>query len=96
LSADFNEARFEHVAQWNAERERIEMHLLSLDDQVVTVEALRLQVGFARGELMLTEISVKFRTSGVEVELASAGFDLVEMWTDPDGDFALSLARPRL
>jgi L-histidine N-alpha-methyltransferase len=96
LNADFDEAWFDHVALWDAEHEWIEMHLLSLRDQVVTVDALDLQVSFARGELMRTEISAKFRTAGVEQELVAAGFELVQMWTDPDGDFALSLARPRI
>ena len=93
LGADFEESWFEHVALWNAEREWIEMHLLSLRDQVVTVEDLDLQVRFARGELMRTEISAKFRPEGVQRELAEAGMELVHFWTDPAGDFALSLAR---
>ena len=42
---------------------------------------------------MRTEISAKFRRAGIESELAAAGFALVELWTDPHDDFALSLAR---
>jgi L-histidine Nalpha-methyltransferase len=95
LGADFDESWFEHVALWNAERDWIEMHLLSLRDQLVTIEDLELQVSFARGELMRTEISAKFRPDGIRTELAEAGLDLVRFWTDPRGDFALSLARPR-
>lgn len=95
LSADFEESWFEHIALWNAEHEWIEMHLLSLRDQVVTVADLGLEVIFARGELMRTEISAKFRPEGIESELADAGFDIVKGWTDPDGDFRLTLARPR-
>ena len=93
LGADFEESWFEHVALWNAEREWIEMHLLSLRDQIVTIEDLDLEVRFARGELMRTEISAKFRPEVVQRELADAGMELVHFWTDPDGDFALSLAR---
>ncbi|MDT4920175.1 MAG: L-histidine Nalpha-methyltransferase [Pseudonocardiales bacterium] len=95
LSADFEESWFEHVALWNADREWIEMHLLSLRDQLVTVGDLDLQVPFARGELMRTEISAKFRPDGIRAELDAAGFELVRFWTDPAGDFGLSLARPR-
>jgi L-histidine N-alpha-methyltransferase len=93
LGADFEEAWFEHVALWNAEREWIEMHLLSLRDQVVTIDDLDLEVRFARGELMQTEISAKFRPEGIRAELADAGLELVHFWTDPADDFALSLAR---
>jgi L-histidine N-alpha-methyltransferase len=95
LGADFDESWFEHVALWNADREWIEMHLLSLRDQVVTIADLDLQVRFARGELMRTEISAKFRPAGIEQELADAGLELGQFWTDPTGDFGLSLARPR-
>ncbi|MDT4942382.1 MAG: L-histidine Nalpha-methyltransferase, partial [Pseudonocardiales bacterium] len=95
LSADFEESWFEHVALWNADREWIEMHLLSLRDQLVTVGDLDLQVPFAREELMRTEISAKFRPDGIRAELDAAGFELVRFWTDPAGDFGLSLARPR-
>ncbi len=95
LDADFEESWFEHVALWNAEREWIEMHLLSLRDQIVTIADLGLQVPFARGELMRTEISAKFRPEGVARELSDAGLEIVRFWTDPAGDFELSLSRLR-
>jgi L-histidine Nalpha-methyltransferase len=95
LGADFDEAWFEHVALWNAEREWIEMHLLSLRDQVVTIADLDMRVPFARGELMRTEISAKFRPEGVRRELEEARLELIRFWTDPGGDFGLSLARLR-
>ena len=41
---------------------------------------------------MRTEISAKFRRDGVESELAAAGLALARWWTDPAGDFALSLS----
>ena len=57
-----------------------------------TLRELGLNVEFAAGEEMRTEISAKFRREGVERELAAAGFQLTEWWTDPAGDFALSLS----
>lgn len=94
LGADFEESWFEHVALWSDEDEWIEMHLLSLRDQVVTVTDLELQVDFARGELMRTEISAKFRPDGLGRELAAAGLEVARFWTDPRGDFGLTLCRP--
>jgi L-histidine N-alpha-methyltransferase len=41
---------------------------------------------------MRTEISAKFRRERVEAELAGSGLALGAWWTDPDGDFALSLS----
>lgn len=94
LDADFNVDAFAHVALWNPVEEWIEMHLRSERDQVVHVAALDLQVDFAAGELMRTEISTKFRRDGVSAELAAAGLRLTHWWTDPAGDFALSMAVP--
>ena len=52
-------------------------------------------MSFERGEDILTEISAKFRRATVAAELGTAGFELAHWWTDPAGDFALSLAFPR-
>lgn len=95
LGADFDTAEFEHVARWNEKEEWIEMRLRSRVDQRVRVDALDLEVGFDAGEEMRTEISAKFRREGLERELAAAGFDPAHWWTDPDGDFSLSLSTAR-
>jgi L-histidine N-alpha-methyltransferase len=95
LGADFDIDAFEHVAIFDSEREWIEMRLRSTRAQMVRVRALDLDVSFAAGEEMRTEVSAKFTRARVERELAAAGMDLTEWWTDPQGDFALSLARTR-
>jgi L-histidine N-alpha-methyltransferase len=93
LAADFVPDRFEHVAMWDAEAEWIEMRLRSAGAQRVMVAGLGIEVDFADGEEMRTEISAKFRREVVERELAGAGLELHHWWTDPAGDFALSLSR---
>jgi L-histidine Nalpha-methyltransferase len=92
LDADFVPDRFDHVACWCPEPEWVEMRLRSRGDQAVHVGELGLDVRFDDGEEMRTEISSKFRRPGVERELAAAGFQLAHWWTDPAGDFALSLS----
>jgi L-histidine N-alpha-methyltransferase len=94
LDADFDPDRFAHVARWDPHEEWIEMRLRADRDHRVRVGALDLEVDFAAGEEMRTEISSKFRRERVVEELAAAGLELVEWWTDPAGDFALSLSRP--
>ena len=94
LQARFDPARFAHVALWNEEDSRIEMRLRSLDDQVVVIGDLGLEVPFAAGEDLLTEISTKFTRSGVEAELFEAGFVVDAMWEAPEGEFLLTLATP--
>ena len=92
LSADFDPEAFAHVARFDPDAEWIEMRLRSLREQTVTIGALDLVVTFADGEEVRTEISAKFRREGVERELIDAGFRLAGWWTDPAGDFALSLS----
>lgn len=92
LAADFDLDAFEHVALWDDANEWIEMRLRALTDQRVRIADLDLDVAFAAGEEMRTEISAKFRPEGVEAELADVGLELAGWWTDARGDFALSLA----
>jgi L-histidine N-alpha-methyltransferase len=94
LGADFEPDEFDHVAVWDAEQEWIEMRLRSRRHQLVHVTALPLTVAFERGEEMRTEISAKFRRTGVEAELAAAGLRMTHWWTDRAQDFALSLSVP--
>jgi L-histidine N-alpha-methyltransferase len=92
LKADFDPDAFAHVAVWDARAEWIEMRLRSLRDQRVHVELLNLDVSFARGEELRTEVSAKFRQDTVAHEIARAGLRLSQWWTDADRDFALSLS----
>jgi L-histidine N-alpha-methyltransferase len=92
VDADFVPERFDHVAVWNAEDEWIEMRLRSAEHQRVRVAALDLDLEFGDGEEIRTEVSAKFRRAKVDEELTAAGLQLAEWWTDPAGDFAVSLS----
>jgi L-histidine N-alpha-methyltransferase len=94
LEADFEPDQFKHVAVWDAQNEWIEMRLRSRRAQTVRIEQLDLEVSFASGEEMRTEISAKFRQERLAAELGAAGLTLDHFWTDESGDFSLSLARP--
>jgi L-histidine Nalpha-methyltransferase len=94
LGADFDVNGFDHVAFWDAEREWIEMRLRSRRRQTVRFPDLDLTVHFAQREELRTEISAKFTPTRVRGDLAAAGLELVDWFTDEDELFALSLARP--
>ncbi|MGY1652916.1 L-histidine N(alpha)-methyltransferase [Geodermatophilus sp. SYSU D01119] len=94
LGAEVDPDAFEHVALWDPDAEWIEMRLRARSDQVVAVPALGLEVPFAAGEDLRTEVSAKFRREGVEAELAAAGLAMTHWWTDPAGDFGVSLSVP--
>ena len=93
LGADFDVQNYEHVALWDPDNEWIEMRLRSTVPARVSLAELDLDIVVEAGEEIRTEISAKFRREGVERELANAGFSLDCWWTDPEGRFALSLAR---
>ena len=94
LDADFDERRFTHVAVFEKDASQIEMRLRATETHTVRVNALALDVAFEAGEEMRTEVSAKFTREQVLSELRGAGLRLARWWTDPDGDFALLLARP--
>jgi L-histidine N-alpha-methyltransferase len=94
LDANFDVDAFAHVARWDPVEEWIEMRLRADRAQTVVIGRLGMDVHFGEGEELRTEISAKFRHQGVERELASAGLQLTEWWTDHAGDFALSLSTP--
>jgi L-histidine Nalpha-methyltransferase len=94
LGADFDLDGFEHVALWDPANEWIEMRLRATAEQRARVRDLDLDVHFAAGEEMRTEVSAKFRRAGVEAELAAAGLAMRAWWTDAGERFGLSLSVP--
>ena len=92
LRADFDVDGFEHAAVFDEAAQWIEMHLVSQRDQSVRIEELDLDVAFVAGEILRTEISAKFTPGGVTEELHAAGIEVIEQWTDEDGDFLLTVA----
>jgi len=92
LGADFDLDRFQHVARYDAEAERMDIRLRSLADQEVRLDGLDLEIAFAAGEEMRTEISTKFTRERLEAAYAGAGMELRGWFADSAGDYALSLA----
>ena len=93
LGANFNVEAFEHVAFFDRQQEWVEMRLRALEPQEVRLEALDLDITFAHREEMRTEISAKFTRERLTADLAAAGLQLEELYTDPEDLFAVTLAR---
>ena len=81
---------FRHVARWNDDRARIEMHLEATRDADFTVDGRPFQV--AAGETIHTENSHKYGPRDARILLRGGGWTPVAEWTDPDGLFAVILA----
>jgi L-histidine Nalpha-methyltransferase len=92
LGADFDPSRFRHNAVWDEAEECMDIGIVSLCAQRVTIADLGIAVEFAEGEKLHTQISAKFRPERLTAELTAAGFDPVRFWTDEAGEFSLSLS----
>ena len=91
LGGTFDLAAFDHRAVWNADEQRIEMHLVSTREQTAGVAAAEAEVHFARGERIWTESSYKYTADGVIDMAAEAGFATRDQWIDGEAKFALTL-----
>ena len=81
---------FRHVARWNDDRARIEMHLEATRDIDFTVDGR--PFGMKAGETIHTENSHKYGSRDARILLRGGGWTPVAEWTDPDGLFAVILA----
>jgi uncharacterized SAM-dependent methyltransferase len=91
LGGDFDVSAFAHRAVWKADAQRIEMHLLSLNDQVVRIPAADAIVCFRAGEWIWTESSYKYTPGQIVGMSATAGLATREQWIDDEAQFALTL-----
>jgi dimethylhistidine N-methyltransferase len=87
LQADFNLARFRHLACYNAAQSRVEMHLVSTTAQQVTVAGRSFE--FREGETIHTENSYKYSVDEFRALAVRAGFDPAQCWTDDAGLFSI-------
>lgn len=110
LGSNFDVSAWRHVAFFNTQASRIEMHLEATRPQVVqwpdaaatplgttgTTPASTPQIAqrrFDSGERILTEYSYKWQPERFQRLLHDAGFDDVQVWTDPQSWFAVMLAQ---
>ncbi len=80
LGADFELKHFGHYAFYNPTQGRVEMHLVSLRNQVVHLGEA--EIAFKLGESVWTESSYKYTLAEFAQLAASAGFTVEQVWTD--------------
>jgi dimethylhistidine N-methyltransferase len=80
LGADFDLAAFEHHAFYNAERNRIEMHLASTRRQKVRICGTT--IDFRAGETIHTENSYKYTVESFQALAHGSGWSPLAVWTD--------------
>ncbi len=87
LGGDFDLDAFDHLAIWNAEMSRMEMHLVSRANQIVN--AARHTFAFKAGERLHTENSHKFTIQSFADLAAQAGWSLNREWISAAPQFAV-------
>lgn len=87
LGADFNVGQYKHHAFFNEKKHRIEMHLVSLQQQNVTIDGHVFR--FAKGQSILTEYSHKYTIESFQQLTEKAGFKCVKTWLDDNQLFSV-------
>jgi len=91
LLADFDLDAFAHAAVWMPEKFRVEMRLVSLRRQAVTIPRADAVVSFDPSEFIWTESSYKYTPEGLIAMAEAAQFRTVEQWIEPEARFAVTL-----
>ncbi|MBT8040413.1 MAG: L-histidine N(alpha)-methyltransferase [Gammaproteobacteria bacterium] len=91
LDGTFRPEQFEHLAFFNRDEGRIEMHLVSRRAQSVEIDGEIFN--FSEGETIHTENSHKYSLEGFKALARRAGFEALEAWTDARDLFSVHLLR---
>ncbi len=87
LGGNFDVRGFDHMALYNQVHGRIEMHLVSLTDQGVSVCGRSFRFGV--GETIHTENSYKYSVAQFRDMARAAGWEPQRMWTDRKARFSV-------
>ncbi len=87
LGADFQRDRYEHRARFNEEEGCVEIHIVSMQEQHVSVGDVTIEL--ADGEAIHTENSYKYDLDEFEQLARKAGWQGVHWWSDEDNLFSV-------
>ena len=91
LDAKFNTDNFEHLAYFNEKKKRIEMHLISKENQTIDISDKK--IIFKKGESIHTENSYKYSIPEFKKLTFSAGYEVVDIVTDDNKYFGVFFLR---
>ena len=94
LDGHFDPDLFDHRAVYDEQAGRVEMYLVSRDEQTVSIDALPLRVRFTSAEPVHTENSYKYSPEEIASLADAAGFEVERRWLDTAGRFSENLLRP--
>lgn len=91
LGADFELEQFKHYACYNPRERRVEMHLVSQQDQSVHLNGMTIH--FEQGESIWTESSYKYTLERFAEIAGAAGFSIEQAWFDKRRWFSILYCR---
>ena len=91
LGGEFDLRKFRHRAFFNRAESRMEMHLVSMDEQDVCIHEIKEKIHFQNGETIHTENSYKFTDQMINDIAFNAGLKVLNKWNDSKNYFALCL-----
>jgi len=90
LDADIPITEFKHVARWNDDEKRIEMHLECLQD--INFSIIGEKFSMRRGDTIHTENSHKYNVDEAKTLLRAGGWQPLKHWSDQNEYFSIILA----
>jgi len=91
LGGNFQLRNFKHNAFYNEEIGRVEIHIESLQPQLVHIAKLNMDVEFKAGERIHTENSYKYDLQGIASLAARTGYRCAQTWLDSQKRFSSNL-----
>jgi len=79
-------------AQYNDDKNRIEMYLRSLEKQTIRITKANLSLTFEENELIHTEHSYKYSVSKIPKLFGNTGFIINKIWQDENNRYTIVLA----
>ncbi len=86
FGTNFEINKWKHIAFYNEEHGRVEMHLQSLEEQSVRVNGT--SISFKKDETIHTENSYKYSIDEFK-EMIASFYSLENIWSDPENKFAV-------
>lgn len=90
IDANFDLNKFSHFAYYNASKSRIEMHVVSNEDQEVHIDEKKIFI--RKDEHIQTEYSYKYSLNDFE-KLAKGTYKVERVWTDKNDLFSVQFLR---
>ena len=91
LDSNFNIDKFAHHTAYNESKNRVEIYLRSLENQIVNISKAGIMLQIKQNELIHTENSYKYTIPKIKKVFSRTGFRIRDMWFDEKRYFCLVL-----